>query len=64
MCKERTRSPIPNVAKAVKTASAIHPNQDTPTCDGLLRSVLVCISLSTFSHRGNPSVGVSFVRLP
>ena len=28
MCEECTLSLIPNVAKAVKTASVIHPNQD------------------------------------
>ena len=38
MCKARTLSLIPNVAKAVKTASPIHPNQDDESCDALRRT--------------------------
>ena len=64
MCGTCTLSLIPKVAKAVKTAPVIHPNQDDVSCDALRRSALVCISsLSAFSHRRNPAVGVSFFRL-
>jgi len=65
MCEGCTLSLIPGVAKAVKTASAIHPNQDDESCDALRRMVPVCISsLSTFGHHGNSAVVVSFVGLP
>jgi hypothetical protein len=64
MCKARTLSLIPEVAKAVKTASAIHPNQDDVSRPALRRSALVrSSSFSTFVHRGNPAVGVSFFRV-
>jgi hypothetical protein len=59
-----TLSLIPNVAKAVKTASPIHPNQDDESCAAARRSALVCISaLSTFRHGGSSVVRVSFFRL-
>jgi hypothetical protein len=64
MCEGCTLSLIPGVAKAVKTASVIHPNQNHEPCDALRRSALLCISsLSTFSHRGNPAVSIPFFRL-
>ena len=64
MCETCTLSLISKVAKAVKTAPVIHPNQDDVSCDALRRSALGCIlSLSVFIHRRNPAVGVSFFRL-
>ena len=60
-----TLSLIPNVAKAVKTASVTRPNQNHESCDALGRTAAVCISsLSVFSHSRNPAVGVSFFWLP
>jgi len=65
MCKGRTLSLIPDVARAVQTASVTHPNQNHEPHDELRRSALVCISsLSAFDHGGNAAVGVSFLWLP
>jgi len=65
MCEECTLSLGPNVAKAVKTASAIHPNQDGVSCYALHRPALVCMfSLPTLGHSGSPAVGVLFFWLP
>jgi hypothetical protein len=61
MCEVCTLSLIPNVATAVKTASAIHPNQDDEPCPALRRSALARIpSLSTFSHSRSSAVSVFF----
>jgi hypothetical protein len=64
LCEERTLSPIPSVAKAVKTASGIRPNKGDESYDAQRRKALVCgSSFSTFGHGGNSAVGVPFFRL-
>jgi hypothetical protein len=61
-CEGFTLSLLPDVAKAVKTASVVHPNQDDESCDALRRTASG--SLPTFGHGGNSAVGVPFFRLP
>jgi hypothetical protein len=64
MCKARTLSLIPNVRKAVKTATPA-PNQDDKSCHAPRQPALDCVSsLSTLGHGGHSAVGVSFPRLP
>jgi len=65
MCKLRTLSFIPNPARAVKAASAIHPNQSGESCDPPRRSALFCISsLPLFGHSCNSPVCTPSSRLP
>jgi hypothetical protein len=65
-CGEKfTLSRIANVAKAVKTASVIHPNQSHNAWDALRRTASACTSwLATVGHDGNPANDASFFRLP
>jgi hypothetical protein len=65
MCKARTRSLIPDVAKTVKTASVNLPSQNRESYDALRRTTLVCVSsLPTCGHGGNSAVNLPFSRLP
>jgi hypothetical protein len=49
----------------VKVASAIHPNQDGESCDGLRRLALFWFSSSTTVwHSGDFAVSVLFSQLP
>ena len=64
MCEECTLSLIADVAKEVKTASRIHPNQDDESSNVLRRTAVSISSLPALGHGGNSAVGAPFFRLP
>jgi hypothetical protein len=64
MCKARTPSLLPNVSKAVKTATPAQSNQGDESCHALRQSALDCLSsLSIVSLGPNLAVSVFCFRL-